>query len=589
MPFNPAITEKIRTTVDIVELINEYIPLKQAGRNFKANCPFHSEKTASFMVSREKQIFHCFGCGAGGDSVTFLMKHESLTFAEAIRILAKKAGVSIPETSGESSHHFSKLYEIMEMAARFYERYLFTQEGKIAWAYLSKRGLSMATIKKFRIGFSPSSWELLYKFLAGKGYDPKDLASVGLITRKGNGSYYDWFRERIIFPIMNGMGHVVGFGGRTIQKLEPKYLNSPETPIYRKGMVLYGLNFARNRIIKEKKVIVVEGYMDLISLFQSGFDFTVATLGTAMTPMQLKLIKRFLPELFFAYDADKGGEEATIRGIEEALKLDFNIKVLELPPGKDPEEYLRSSGGEGIAGLIKNAPDFFDFRIKMLENTYRLDDSMGKIKIVRAVLSMLRSITGALERVVYIRKLSDRYSIPEETLRIELKSFKEGYKAKDLSPLRQPKGFSQEREIARIILSGGELSGKARKYLTPEDFEDEELREIMRIVLKFDHKIELKTELLLNEITDERYRSSVTGLLLEEPPYLNPGTGFSPGELLDEFILMVYKKRHSRKVKSMLEEIKKEEKNGNLETIREKQREYEELIRASEGGLNWLN
>ena len=573
MAFSSAFTEKIKASVDIVEVIKEYIPLKQAGRNFKAVCPFHSEKTPSFMVSHEKQIFHCFGCGAGGDSVTFLMKHDNLTFMEALKILADKAGIAIPKGSGESSAYTSKFYEIMELACRFYERYLFTKEGKSAWAYLTKRGLTMDEIKKFRIGFAPSSWDFLYKFLIEKKFAQKDLETVGLIIKKENSGFYDRFRERIIYPIMNETGKIVGFGGRTITEREPKYLNSPETPIYRKGMILYALNLSKKNILKQKQALIVEGYMDLISLFQFGFDFSAATLGTAVTPMQLRLLKRFSSELIFAYDADKAGEGATIRGIEEALKIGFNVKVLEFPRGNDPEDFVRRNGRDAMDALIKNAPDFFGFRIKALEREYSSHDNTEKIKIVRALLSTLRYVPGALERMAYIKKISERYSIPEETLRIEFKNFNKDYKSDPASAPAFLKSPSQEKEVIKIILSGGDLSSKARKYLKAEDFEDENLREIMRHILKLDCGQDIKIDSFLNGLSQEKLRSAITGLLLEE------SEGFSQDALLEEFILKAAGKKQRQKARVLLEEIKMEEKRGNLNIVREKQREYEELIR----------
>lgn len=566
MSVNPALLEKIKTSVDIVELIKEYIPLKQAGRNFKAICPFHREKTPSFMVSPEKQIFHCFGCGAGGDSVTFLMKHEKLNFGEAVRMLASRAGIKIPQASAKDSAYISRLYEIMEVSAGFYERYLFTKDGRASWAYLIKRGLTINEIKKFRIGLSPSSWDLLYKVLSSKGFTPREMETAGLVLKKGNG-YCDRFRERIMFPIMNEWGKVVAFGGRTIKDVQPKYINSPETPIYRKGMVLYGLNFAKRKILKEKKVMVVEGYMDLISLFQSGFDFSVSSLGTALTPMQLRLLKRFSQHIILAYDADKGGEEATFRGIEEALRLGFSINVLEFPEGNDPEEYLHNYGAEDMARLIKNSPDFFNFRIKSLEKIYA-----DKIKIVRSILSMIRHIPGALEKNFYIRHLSERYSIPEETLRIEIKNLKRDYRDGEDYLSKNTAGFSQEREVMKIVLRGGELSAKARKYLEPQDFEDRDLREIAHLVFKSGYEA-----LDLNRIAQERLRSTITRLLVEDLER------FSPDELLDEFILRAIKKRKMKKANSLLEEIKIEERKGNLVGVRKKQREYEELIRSRNG------
>jgi DNA primase len=457
----------------------------------------------------------------------------------------------------------------MEEAANFYERYLFTNEGKFAWAYLAKRGLSSAEIKKFRIGFSPSPWDLLYRFLKGKGVGEKDMEALGLITRKGKGSYYDWFRERVIFPIMNETGKIVAFGGRTMKEVEPKYLNSPETPIYRKGMVLYGLNMAKKGILREKKAIIVEGYMDLISLFQFGFDYSIATLGTALTPMHLKALKRFNPELILGYDADKAGVEATKRAIEEALKQSFTVKVLNFSSDKDPDRYLRSAGMEAMAGLIREAPDFFSFYIKNFEAIYNVNTNAGRIRIIKGMTSVIRFVQDAVEKDIYIKQISERYSISEESLKTELKNTGKDY---EIGSGATRKSFSREREIARIILSGGELSTKARKYLTVEDFEDEDIRDIIKAVEKVGSN-HIPPDALLEEFEENR-RSLITGILLEEL------SGISPEAMLDEFILNAEKRRLSKKSALLLQDIRREEKNGNLAKVREKQREYQELIKG---------
>lgn len=573
MALTPDFVEKIKSSIDIVELVKDYVPLKQSGRNFKAVCPFHAEKTPSFMVSREKQIFHCFGCGLGGDSVTFLMKHENLTFVEAIKFLAGRLGIDIPVEDRRGPDHTARLYEIMEMAAKFYEQYLFTPQGKAALAYLMiKRGLSMPEIKKFRLGLAPFSWDSLYKFLGAKGVSVQDMERAGLIIKKVSGGYYDRFRERLIFPIMNEGGKVVALGGRILNQGEPKYLNSPETPIYHKGLLLYGLNLAKARIAKEKKVIVVEGYMDLISLFQFGFDFTVATLGTALTPMQLKILKKFSPEIILAYDADKGGEEAVSRGMEEALRMGLGVRVLDLPQDNDPEDYLRRQGREALARLLKEAPDFFTFRLKMLERDLNPREVSDRLKIIRVMLLLLKCLPSQLDRTVYLKRLAEKYSIPEETLRIEFSNLKETRDIFLLSPPKRPKGFSREREIMKIILGGGELSLKARKYLGPEDFEEDNLKRIMAIYLKLSPGEEFRGEGLLALIEEEALRHTITGLLLEE------AEGPGPESLLDEFILKIMKERREEKARGILEEIKREEEAGNLIRVRAKQREYEELI-----------
>ena len=333
------ILEDILGRVDIVEVISGYIPLKRAGRNFKALCPFHHEKTPSFMVSPDKQIYHCFACGVGGNAFNFLMQYERLEFPEAVEALARKAGVNLPKDQKQDQRAVSlitQLYKINELAADFYAHNLISSQGSSARSYFLKRGLKDETIKTFNLGFAHDRWDLLINYLRAKGISLSLLEKAGLVLAKEGGGYYDRFRNRLIFPILDIKSRVLGFGARVLGDALPKYMNSPETPIYIKGKNVYGLNFAHEAIREEDAVVVVEGYLDFIIPYQAGVHNIVASLGTAFTPDQAKLLKRYTHNVVMVYDADKAGELASLRSLDIFIDEDMNVKVASLPLGSDP-------------------------------------------------------------------------------------------------------------------------------------------------------------------------------------------------------------------------------------------------------------
>jgi len=406
----------IKSKIDVVELIGQYVPLKKAGRNFKGNCPFHSEKTASFMVSPDKQIWHCFGCGKGGDVFRFLMEKEGLEFPEALSQLADKAGVQLESRPNGEWGNKNVLFNINELAAKFYEKAMAdSTEGRQALNYLVSRGLSRETAKAFRIGYAPSGWDYLIKFLERRGYKLEDIEKAGLATQRSRG-YSDKFHHRLMFPIANASGKVVGFTGRVLNpEDQPKYLNSPETAIFAKGRILYGLSATKEDIQQSGYAVLVEGQMDLLSSYQAGVKNVVASSGTALTIDQLKLIKRYGEALVLSLDADAAGGEATKRAIELAAVEDLNIKVAILGEFKDPDDCIRA-GADKWKQIVESAIPVIDFYLDHSVKKFGIDTVDGKKKVAATVLSVIGLLADPVEKDQYIQKLAGRLGASTDSL-----------------------------------------------------------------------------------------------------------------------------------------------------------------------------
>ena len=357
MQISEEILEKIKSQNDIVDVISERVRLRKAGRNFTGLCPFHNEKTPSFSVSQEKQIYKCFGCGEAGNVISFVMKDKNLPFIEAVKYLANRANIPLEINNGEKSKSAKKkdlLYRVNVEAAKFFFSNLMNNQN--AKEYFLNRGIKEETIKKFGLGFANDSWNSLMFYLRKKGINDVLLEEAGLISvNKEKGRKYDRFRNRVMFPVFDYQGKVIGFGGRVLDDSKPKYLNSPETLVFQKGTNLYGLNFALKHNMSERYFVIVEGYMDLISLHQYGITNVVASLGTALTINQARLLKRYADKVIISYDADMAGQMATLRGLEILRTAGFDVRVLNIPQGKDPDEYVRSNGKEACLNLINSA------------------------------------------------------------------------------------------------------------------------------------------------------------------------------------------------------------------------------------------
>ncbi|WP_346885233.1 DNA primase [Clostridium sp. UBA4395] len=415
--FSEEIIQKIKEENDIVDIVSEVVTLKKTGKNYLGRCPFHNEKTPSFTVSSEKQIYKCFGCGEAGNVISFVMKTRNMAFPEAVKLLGEKVGIVVddadsPGKSSATNEKFKRMYDINVQAARYF--YTNLKRFKAPYEYLKGRGITDETIKKFGIGFSLDNWQGIRSYLKQRGFSEEEILELGLTTKNEKGNIYDRFRNRIIFPVFNVSGRVIGFGGRVLDDSKPKYLNSPETPIFHKGTNLYGLNLAiKNN--PARTVIMVEGYMDVISLSQQGVTNVVATLGTALTEGQCKLLKRYIDTVIVSFDSDVAGQNATIRGLEILQKSGFDLKILQIPSGKDPDEFIRSYGREKFLNLVDGALPIIDFKLRMAEKGIDFSKQEMVIKYLKRVVSVLKDL-DPLEKAVYIKQVSEKSGIGEEAI-----------------------------------------------------------------------------------------------------------------------------------------------------------------------------
>ena len=415
LSFNNSTIDDLKSQINIVDVVGRVVALKRAGANYKGVCPFHNEKTPSFVVSEQKQIFTCFGCGATGDAIKFTQQYYNLDFNEAIEKLGNEYGITIKRNNfGEDRE---KYYEINKEAARFFYR-AFTEQKNAGYTYMKNRGLDDAILKKFGIGYADEKWDSLYNHFKAKGVDEKILLELGLIS-ESKGKYYDKFRNRVMFPIINTSGKVIGFGGRAIGDDNPKYLNSPENKVFQKKNNLYALNISKQDIGKEGYAILVEGYMDAISLYQGGVRNVAASLGTALTENQTRLLKRYTKNVVLSYDADGAGQNAAMRGSEILIKDDCKVKVLHVTDGKDPDEFIKKNGREAFLKLIDGALPYIDYKLRYIRRDMDLSSDDGKIDYIKAAAAVLRELSP-VEADVYIKKLSKELHIAEGAIKMEI-------------------------------------------------------------------------------------------------------------------------------------------------------------------------
>lgn len=409
------IVDEIKSRCNIVDVIGRVVPLKKAGSNYKGICPFHNEKTPSFVVSETKQIFTCFGCGATGDVIAFVRRYYNLEFRGAVEMLAGEYGINL-DGAFRSSRDKDELYEINRQAARFFFRAM-REKSNNGYTYMRNRGISDEILNKFGIGYADGEWNSLYGFLRDKGIEEKKMMELGLIS-KSNDRYFDKFRDRVIFPIINTAGRVIGFGGRAIGEGEPKYLNSQESAVFQKKNNLYGLNLTRKDVSREDAIILVEGYMDAVSLYQAGIRNVSASLGTALTENQARLIKRYTKNVILSYDADQAGQNAAMRGIDILYKEGCRAKVLKVTDGKDPDEFIKKNGRAAFKELISNALSYGDFKLSFTKAKYDMNDEEQRLDFLKEAVSVLQSMKP-VEADFYIKKLAEDTGISEGAIRFE--------------------------------------------------------------------------------------------------------------------------------------------------------------------------
>ncbi len=456
MYYPEDLIRQVRESNDIVSIISEYIPLTRKGANYFGLCPFHGEKTPSFSVNEREQFFHCFGCGAGGNVFTFLMQMDNLTFSEAVQVLAERAHIELPEAevSEEEKRQLrrrERMREAATAAARFYYYQLTkTPGGAEAMRYLERRGVTTQYMKKFGLGYAPISQDSMASYLRQKGYTTEEMLGAGLLSGKGD-RYYDRFFNRLMFPIFDAGGRIIAFGGRVMGQGEPKYLNSPENEIFNKRRNLYGLNIAKKT--RRSQLIVVEGYMDVLSLHQAGIDNAVASLGTALTKEQCLLIKRYFSDVALCYDSDGAGTNAARRAIPLLEDAGIRVKVIRVPGAKDPDEFLKSNGTEDFEKLINNAMDPVDFEMLVLNKEAGAQTVEGQVKVLQGMAQRLAQIRSDMERELHIRDVAVKMKVSEKSL------------AKEVEEIRQTSGLLEYRESQRRMPAQEKISGvQAAQY-----------------------------------------------------------------------------------------------------------------------------
>ena len=441
MPIPEKFLDELTERSDIVDVVSQYVRLtKKSGSNLFGLCPFHSEKTPSFSVSPDKQIYHCFGCGKGGGVINFIMEIENLGFQDAVAFLARRANMTVPEEadSAETSRR-KRLLELNRDAARFFYSQLVAPTGRPGQEYVERRGIDRAMVRNFGLGYAPDSWNSLLDAMEKKGYAPQDMFEAGLIKRGRNGGWYDTFRNRLMFPVIDVRGSVIGFSGRILGDGEPKYLNSPETPVFSKSRNLFALNLAKKS--KSGYIILTEGNIDVVSLHQAGFDSAVASLGTSLTAEQARLISRYTGEVVLCYDSDEAGRKAAVRGISILEKLDLKVRVLQLTGAKDPDEYIRKFGPDAFRNLLEGSAGQVEYRLRTVEEQNPPTTDEGKVDYLKAAASLLAGLPNQVEREVYAARVAEKAGVSRDAVAAEV----ERLRRRRLRDARK----REEKELAR--------------------------------------------------------------------------------------------------------------------------------------------
>jgi len=521
VPLTKDFVAAVRNAGDIVRLVSDYVPLKPAGQRQKGLCPFHHEKTPSFSVDPQMQLFYCFGCQAGGDAFRFVMLYEKLDFPEAVEFLAKRWGVPLPRASAKPEDDArARLLLMNELALRFFrEQWADRSRGKAARDYATRRGVSDEVAERFGLGFAPDSWDALSSVMAARGFKPAELQTAGLaVPRKDASGHYDRFRHRVIFPIRDVSGRVVAFGGRALGDSEPKYLNSPETPAYVKGEHLYGLDVAREAIRREGFAILVEGYLDLIALHQAGFENAVASLGTALTPFQVKLLARYSERVVVSYDGDAAGVNAAAKSLDLFLERGFDVRVAEIPGGKDPDDFVKDAGAAAYDAIVRQAPGYLEFLLHRQLQGRNLARPEEKVLAINAILPKLARLDSAVERAAWAGRLADALDIDDDLVMQELRTALKGAK-----PGIRHRAGTEERArdvevlLVKLLLGSDEARQRAHETLAPGDLDGARVSAIVRTILDLDLQgLPVEGPLVVDALADEADRELLTRIAFRD-------------------------------------------------------------------------
>ncbi len=528
MYYSDDIIEQVRTDNDILDVIGDYVKLQKKGSSYFGLCPFHNEKSPSFSVSPQKQMYYCFGCGEGGNVISFLMKYENYTFIEAMQVLAKRAGIELPQMEYSKEAKLekdlkSKIIEINTEAAKYFHYLLKSDRGKTAYAYLKNRALSDETIVKFGLGYSDKYSNHLYQYLKSKGYKDQELRETGLFTFDEKKGVTDKFWNRVMFPIMDVNNRVIAFGGRVMGDARPKYLNSPETKVFDKSRNLYGLNVARSS--RKNYLLICEGYMDVISLHQAGFQNAVAALGTAFTSRHALLIKRYADEVVLTFDSDEAGIKAALRAIPYLKDAGLAIRVLNMKPYKDPDEFIKNLGKEAYEKRIEEAVNFFIFEVGAEQSSYHLNDPQEKTKFYNKVAEMLLEFEDEMERQNYLEAVCDAYQIPKDGLSklVRKKGLSYAGRTDTVINEEQKKSRKVKKEDAAVqtqrillayLLDRNQWFEKVAKILSPEDFIDPFYKKVAVLFWEQMQQGKANPAQIINYFEDEEEHKKVAELFV---------------------------------------------------------------------------
>jgi DNA primase len=521
VPLTKDFVAAVRNAGDLVRLISDYVPLRAGGARLKGLCPFHHEKTPSFSVDPQMQLFYCFGCNVGGDAFKFVMLYEKLDFPEAVEFLAKRWGVPIPRSADRPGSGARERTLLMnDAAAKFFRaQWSDSARGRVARDYVAGRGIAEDTSERFGLGFAPDSWDALGNILGARGFKAGEMQTAGLaVPRKDGSGHYDRFRNRVIFPIRDLKGEVVAFGGRDLGNAEPKYLNSPETPAYVKGEHLYGLDVARDAIRREGFAILVEGYLDLIAVHQAGFGNAVASLGTALTASQVKLLARYAERVVVSYDGDAAGINATVKSLDLFLERGFDVRVAEVPDGKDPDDFVKASGADAYDAIVRQAPGYLEFLVRRELRARDLDRPGERVAAVNAILPRLARLDSAVERASWAGRLADALGIEDDLVMQELRGALKGAKSAIRHRAAAEEGASLvEARLVRLLLGSLEARSHARTAVLGSDLQGTRIAPLVRAILDLDAQgLAVDGPMVVEALEDEADRSLLTRIAFRD-------------------------------------------------------------------------
>jgi len=581
------IISQVLDRCDIVETIAGYIPLKRAGRNYKALCPFHNEKTPSFVVGADKQIFHCFGCGVGGNVVTFVMKQERIDFPEAVQLLARRVGIDIPEENTEQTpgqNFAQQLFDINSLAVSFFHAQLLSaadQVTKSTRKYLKDRQVGLDVAKTCKLGFAQDSWDSLLNYLRGKNISLDLMEKAGLIIpRENREGYYDRFRNRIVFPIFDARSRCLGFGARAINDDQgAKYINSPETAVYTKGHHLYGFHLSKEAVRQKDSVLVVEGYMDFIIPFQAGVQNIVASLGTALTAEQIRLLRRYTQNVIILFDADKAGEEATLRSLDLLIEEGMHVRVATLDSGEDPDSFVRKRGVEEFQNRIHQAVSLFDYKLKILMSRYSYKTVEGKSLICGQILPTIQKFKNAVMKFGYVRQLSQTLSVAEEALLLELQKDADSSKEQPIALRPEVSPDSSrvvELNLLKLMLEEEAQISPIRNELELSDFLDEKIKAVISRVFEMsDQGVHVTASHLMHSFEDNQILQMLSQLMISDNSFVA-----DKEKLRRDYIDRIKKDRLKFERQELSHQIRLAEVSGDHHTLEDLKHRFNQLLKG---------